>query len=100
MVLGIRAARGVRGIRLDQDARVISLILPQPGGLILTASENGYGKQSVNDYFPVRGRGGKGNQTTLALASSRGAPSGSARGRDQQHPGSSRLYHSKSLVFR
>ncbi len=55
-----RTARGIRGIRLSEDAQVISLILPQAGGLILTTSENGYGKQSINDDFPVRGRGGKG----------------------------------------
>jgi DNA gyrase subunit A len=55
-----RTARGVRGIRLAEDAHVISLIMPQEGGRILTASENGYGKQSRNEDYPVRGRGGKG----------------------------------------
>jgi len=55
-----RTARGVRGIRLAEKAHVISLIMPQEGGRILTASENGYGKQSRNEDYPVRGRGGKG----------------------------------------
>ncbi|MFQ3303585.1 MAG: DNA gyrase subunit A [Oceanospirillaceae bacterium] len=55
-----RTARGVRGIRLAEDAIVISLIMPQIEGRILTASENGYGKQSRNEDYPVRGRGGKG----------------------------------------
>lgn len=55
-----RTARGVRGIRLAEDASVISLIMPQTDGRILTASENGYGKQSRNEDYPVRGRGGKG----------------------------------------
>ena len=55
-----RTARGVRGIRLAEDASVISLIMPQTEGRILTASENGYGKQSRNEDYPVRGRGGKG----------------------------------------
>jgi len=55
-----RTARGVRGIRLAEDAHVISLIMPQDGGRILTASENGFGKQSRNEDYPVRGRGGKG----------------------------------------
>jgi DNA gyrase subunit A len=50
----------VRGIRLAEDAIVISLIMPQIEGRILTASENGYGKQSRNEDYPVRGRGGKG----------------------------------------
>ena len=34
--------------------------MPQAEGRILTASENGYGKQSRNEDYPVRGRGGKG----------------------------------------
>jgi len=55
-----RTARGVRGIRLAEDASVISLIMPQAEGRILTASENGFGKQSRNEDYPVRGRGGKG----------------------------------------
>jgi DNA gyrase subunit A len=55
-----RTARGVRGIRLAEDAKVISLIMPQEGGRILNASEHGYGKQSRVEDYPVRGRGGKG----------------------------------------
>ena len=55
-----RTARGVRGIRLAEGAIVISLIMPQVEGRILTASENGFGKQSRNEDYPVRGRGGKG----------------------------------------
>jgi DNA gyrase subunit A len=55
-----RTARGVRGIRLAEEASVISLIMPQAEGRILTASENGFGKQSRNEDYPVRGRGGKG----------------------------------------
>ena len=55
-----RTARGVRGIRLAEGAIVISLIMPQAEGRILTASENGFGKQSRNEDYPVRGRGGKG----------------------------------------
>ena len=55
-----RTARGVRGIRLGDGAKVISLIMPQEGGAVLTASENGYGKQCRLSDFPLRGRGGKG----------------------------------------
>src|SRR5690606_32222256 len=36
-----RSARGVRGIRLDEGQKVISLIIPQPEGRVLTVSENG-----------------------------------------------------------
>ena len=55
-----RTARGVRGIRLAEGAKVISLIMPQEGGRILNASEHGYGKQSRVEDYPLRGRGGKG----------------------------------------
>jgi DNA gyrase subunit A len=55
-----RNAAGVRGIRLPEDEQVISLIIPDPNGLILTASENGYGKLTPVEEFPVHGRGGQG----------------------------------------
>ncbi|MCE8053806.1 DNA gyrase subunit A [Halomonas daqingensis] len=82
-----RTARGVRGMKLLGDAEVISLIIPKSqqidadadadietegeegaplengnGGqiYILTASENGYGKRTRLEEFPLRGRGGQG----------------------------------------
>lgn len=55
-----RTARGVRGVKMDEGVKVISLIIPQEGGQILTASENGYGKKTAIDDFPVKGRGGQG----------------------------------------
>ncbi len=55
-----RTARGVRGIRLAGEHQVISLIIPQPDGYVLTASENGYGKRTFVDEFPVKGRGTQG----------------------------------------
>jgi DNA gyrase subunit A len=55
-----RTAAGVRGIRLPEGEDVISLIIPDPDGLVLTASENGYGKLTPVDEFPVHGRGGQG----------------------------------------
>ncbi|MFC3283198.1 DNA gyrase subunit A [Litchfieldella rifensis] len=80
-----RTARGVRGMKLLGGAEVISLIIPQSqqidaeadaeddadeaaviengnGGkiYILTASENGYGKRTRLEEFPLRGRGGQG----------------------------------------
>ena len=39
---------------------VISLIVPQAGGRLLTASENGYGKCTEVSEFPTKGRGGQG----------------------------------------
>lgn len=56
-----RTARGVRGIKLNSEAhRVISLLIEQPEGQVLTASANGYGKRTAIDEFPVQGRGGQG----------------------------------------
>ncbi|MEM7220638.1 MAG: DNA gyrase subunit A [Pseudomonadota bacterium] len=52
-----RTARGVRGIKLTGAQTLISLIIPEPDGFILTASENGYGKRTAVDDFPVKGRG-------------------------------------------
>ena len=55
-----RTAAGVRGIRLPEGEEVISLIIPDADGLILTASENGYGKLTPVEEFPSHGRGGQG----------------------------------------
>jgi len=55
-----RTARGVRGVKLDGAANVIALIIPQEEGMVLTASENGYGKKTAASEFPLRGRGGMG----------------------------------------
>jgi DNA gyrase subunit A len=55
-----RNAAGVRGVRLPGGEQVISLIIPDADGLILTASENGYGKLTPIAEFPVHGRGGQG----------------------------------------
>ncbi|OZG72054.1 DNA gyrase subunit A [Hahella sp. CCB-MM4] len=55
-----RTARGVRGIRMAEGHRVMSLIIPQDGAFILTASEKGYGKRTQVEEFPVYGRGGQG----------------------------------------
>ncbi|MBB72575.1 MAG: DNA gyrase subunit A [Legionellales bacterium] len=55
-----RTARGVRGIKLADEQRVISLIIAKPEGNILTATKNGYGKQTPIDEYRVSGRGGQG----------------------------------------
>ncbi|WIO73307.1 DNA gyrase subunit A [Porticoccaceae bacterium LTM1] len=55
-----RTAKGVRGIRMKDGERVLSLIIPQEGGRVLTVSEHGYGKQTPVEDFPTKGRGGQG----------------------------------------
>ncbi len=54
-----RTAAGVRGIRLGRDQVVIAL-LQLTGGMILTATENGYGKRTAPEEFSTQGRGGQG----------------------------------------
>ena len=59
-----RNARGVRGMRLRDDAKIISLIcLPEQNKeqiKILVATENGYGKRTQAKAFMVKHRGGLG----------------------------------------
>lgn len=55
-----RTARGVRGIRLKEGERLISLIIPQEGGRVLSVSANGYGKRTEMIDFPAHNRGGQG----------------------------------------
>jgi DNA gyrase subunit A len=55
-----RTARGVRGIKLAEGQKVVSLIIPEEGGTLLTASEKGYGKRTDITEFPTKGRGTQG----------------------------------------
>jgi DNA gyrase subunit A len=54
-----RGAAGVRGIKLPAGHEVIALAIVREG-LILTATENGYGKRTAIEDFPLQGRGGQG----------------------------------------
>jgi DNA gyrase subunit A len=51
-----RTAAGVRGIKLAEGDRVVSLIIPRSEGAILTATENGYGKRTSLSEYPVKSR--------------------------------------------
>ena len=54
-----RTAAGVRGMRLAQDAHVVSLIVAAEGD-ILTATERGFGKRTALVEFTKKGRGTQG----------------------------------------
>ncbi|MEW7973361.1 MAG: DNA gyrase subunit A [Candidatus Thiodiazotropha endolucinida] len=54
-----RTACGVRGIRLEEEHQVVSLIVAAEGD-VLTVTENGYGKRTAIEEYPVHGRGGQG----------------------------------------
>ena len=55
-----RTATGVRGIRLEEEQRVVSLIVPRGDGAVLTATENGYGKRTGIAEYPAKSRATKG----------------------------------------
>ena len=54
-----RTAAGVRGIKLQDDQKMVGLIVVQEGD-ILSVTENGYGKRTEADEYPTYGRGGQG----------------------------------------
>ena len=54
-----RGARGIRGIRLGENARVVAMIVADEGD-ILTATERGYGKRTPLEDYPRKGRGTQG----------------------------------------
>jgi len=54
-----RGAAGVRGIKLPAGHEVIALAVVGDG-MILSATENGFGKRTAIEDFPVQGRGGQG----------------------------------------
>jgi DNA gyrase subunit A len=54
-----RTACGVRGVLLEPDQKVIALIVAD-GGMVLSVTENGFGKRTPVEEFPLHGRGGKG----------------------------------------
>ena len=57
-----RTARGVRGMTLKPNQKVISLITVEPGviGYVLAATSRGYGKRTRLTEFPSKRRGGHG----------------------------------------
>ncbi|MEE2693335.1 MAG: DNA gyrase subunit A [Pseudomonadota bacterium] len=58
-----RSASGVKGITIDKDNNVISMITSNKDGNddILIATENGYGKRTDINEFSLQKRSGKGN---------------------------------------
>ena len=61
-----RTATGVRGFRLNEGEKVISLIVASEGD-VLTVTENGFGKRTEVEKFRHQARGGSG---TIAMQTS------------------------------
>jgi len=55
-----RAARGVRGITLKRDDKVVSVCVVSGDEQMLTVTSRGFGKQTALAQYRVTGRGGKG----------------------------------------
>jgi len=55
-----RATTGVRGIQLDDDDRVIGMVVIRREATLLVVTERGLGKRSVLSDYRVQKRGGKG----------------------------------------
>ena len=56
-----RTARGVRGMQLEQNQRVIAMLVAgSEAQTVLTATENGYGKRTPIAEYTRHGRGSKG----------------------------------------
>ena len=55
-----RPARGVRGIRLSDDDYVVAMRCVSPEHLMLSITEEGYGKRTKLDRYRLTARGGQG----------------------------------------
>jgi DNA gyrase subunit A len=55
-----RIARGVRGMRLAQGERIVGMQAIGYGQTLFAVTENGFGKRTSIDEYPVHKRGGKG----------------------------------------
>jgi DNA gyrase subunit A len=55
-----RISRGVRGMRLDEEDRIVGTEAVRYGQTLFAVTENGYGKRTSIDEYPVHKRGGKG----------------------------------------
>jgi len=55
-----RTAGGVRGIELRDEDEVVAMEVLQPGGTILSVTEQGYGKRTEVEEYRLQTRGGVG----------------------------------------
>jgi len=55
-----RVSRGVRGLRLASGDRIVGMEVLTHGQTLFVVTENGYGKRTAVEAYPVQRRGGKG----------------------------------------
>jgi DNA gyrase subunit A len=63
-----RISRGVRGMRLDENDRIVGMEAVRYGQTLFAVTENGFGKRTSIDEYPVHRRGGKGVITIKTTA--------------------------------
>ncbi len=73
-----RTAAGVRGIKLANGSKVVSLIVPRTEGDILTVTENGYGKRTGLKEYPSKSRATQG-VVSIKVSSRNGAVVGAVQ---------------------
>jgi DNA gyrase subunit A len=76
-----RATGGVRGMNLRKGDEVIEIDRAENDAELLVVTENGYGKRTRIDEYPVKGRGGLGVKT-VQLTEARGQLAGARVVRD------------------
>ncbi len=55
-----RTSMGVRGMRLEDEDRIVAMEVLNYGQTLFAVTRNGYGKRTSIDEYPVQKRGGKG----------------------------------------
>ncbi len=55
-----RTAMGVRGMKIDDDDEIIGMEVLSHGQTLFTVTENGFGKRTSIDEYPLQRRGGMG----------------------------------------
>jgi DNA gyrase subunit A len=55
-----RVTRGVKGMALEQGDGIVGMEVLSHGQTLFAATENGFGKRTVLEEYPVQRRGGKG----------------------------------------
>jgi DNA gyrase subunit A len=79
-----RATAGVKGMNVSQkDNFVLAMDVARPDQDLLVVTENGYGKRTAMDDYPIKGRGTMGVKT-IALTDKKGALAGALVVREHQ----------------
>jgi DNA gyrase subunit A len=79
-----RATAGVRGMNVSQKGNAVLVMdVARPDQDLLVVTENGYGKRTAIDDYPIKGRGTMGVKT-IALTDKKGALAGALVAREHQ----------------